>query len=571
MRVQGASAPPSEASAPPRETSAPPEHPSRPRWLHYSFTGLVVATLLGWASLTPTLLPRDAGFQGLVGAVAAAVGYALGVAIAWTGRQVTDRRPPPTAMRRLWWGLGCVAGAGTLVMLWLARQWQSDLHDLMGMPDATPASTPLTVLVAVALFVGLVAVGRATRRASRWTGHQFTRFLPAALGRALGVITVAVLLTLVVQGVLLNGTLRVLDATFAAVNQETTASTELRGVPDVALDTGSSVRWDSLGRMGREFVAETSAPTAISAFSGTPAERPVRVYVGLESSDDPRVRARTAVEELIRTGGFDREVLTVVTTTGTGWVDQQAVAPLEYMYGGDTATVATQYSYLPSWLSFIVDRNRAEEAGRTLFDAVYDHWSTLPADSRPRLLVFGESLGSFGAEAAFSGVDDIRNRTDGALFVGPTHVNPVWSELTENRDPGSPQWLPVSHDGADVRFMATPGDRTRPPGPWATPRVAYLQHASDPITWWSPSLLLSEPDWLEERRGYDVLPQTRWFPLVTFFQMSADLTVANVVPEGHGHRFGLDQVDAWAAVAPPPGWTAADTARLRAAIPPPAD
>ena len=44
---------------------------------------------------------------------------------------------------------------------------------------------------------------------------------------------------------------------------------------------------------------------------------------------------------------------------------------LEYMTGGDSAIVAIQYSYLPSWISYLVDQSTAGEAGRALFDAVY--------------------------------------------------------------------------------------------------------------------------------------------------------------------------------------------------------
>ena len=75
--------------------------------------------------------------------------------------------------------------------------------------------------------------------------------------------------------------------------------------------------------------------------------------------------------ELDRTGAFDREALVVVTTTGTGWVNSMAAGAIEYMYGGDSAIVATQYSYLPSALSFLADRGKAATAGRELFDAVY--------------------------------------------------------------------------------------------------------------------------------------------------------------------------------------------------------
>jgi uncharacterized membrane protein len=54
-----------------------------------------------------------------------------------------------------------------------------------------------------------------------------------------------------------------------------------------------------------------------------------------------------------------------------------------------------------------------------------------------------------------------------------------------------------------------------------------------------------------------------WFPFLTFFQVSADLAVANSVPDGHGHKFGLVSVDAWAEVLPPEGWTDADTESLQ--------
>jgi uncharacterized membrane protein len=33
-------------------------------------------------------------------------------------------------------------------------------------------------------------------------------------------------------------------------------------------------------------------------------------------------------------------------------------------------------------------------------------------------------------------------------------------------------------------------------------------------------------------------------------------------PPGYGHDYRLDYVDGWSQVAPPPGWTEADTARL---------
>ncbi|MGE5765144.1 MAG: alpha/beta-hydrolase family protein, partial [Mycobacterium leprae] len=105
-----------------------------------------------------------------------------------------------------------------------------------------------------------------------------------------------------------------------------------------------------------------------------------------------------------------------------------------------------------------------------------------------------------------------------------------------------------------------------PDAPWGHPRIGYLQHASDPITWWNPDLLFSEPDWLREPPGYDRPGDMFWFPVVTFLQVSADMAVAVDVPDGHGHRYVKDVVNAWAAVLQPPGWTPEKTGRLRATI-----
>lgn len=74
----------------------------------------------------------------------------------------------------------------------------------------------------------------------------------------------------------------------------------------------------------------------------------------------------------------------MVTVTGTGWVDPDAASSIEYLHGGDTALVGLQYSYLPSWISFLVDRDEAAEAGTALYRHVHRRWSQLPAERRPK-------------------------------------------------------------------------------------------------------------------------------------------------------------------------------------------
>lgn len=125
--------------------------------------------------------------------------------------------------------------------------------------------------------------------------------------------------------------------------------------------------------------------------------------------------------------------------------------------------------------------------------------------------------------------------------------------------------LPTYDGGVTVRFADSPPDFSSE-GSWPAPRVAYLQHANDPVTWWDWSLALHKPDWLSEPRGRDVSPAIRWIPVITMLQLGADQLVANDVPNGQGHQFGTAPAVAWATILPPPGWTSSDTTRLVARI-----
>jgi uncharacterized membrane protein len=229
---------------------------------------------------------------------------------------------------------------------------------------------------------------------------------------------------------------------------------------------------------------------------------PIRIYSGLASASDAEARSALAVRDLERAGGFQRKYLLVVSTTGSGWVDPALSDSFEYLTGGDSAIVALQYSYLPSWISYLVDQSKAREAGRALFDAVYGPWSQLPQDKRPRLLVAGESLGSFGGETAFSGEQSLANLTDGALFAGPPNFNTLFREFSDHRDAGSPEVQPIYHDGRIVRFADDATTDIPPDGqPWPASRVLYMMHPSDPIVWWSPHLVFSDPDRRASRQG----------------------------------------------------------------------
>jgi uncharacterized membrane protein len=305
----------------------------------------------------------------------------------------------------------------------------------------------------------------------------------------------------------------------------------------------------------------------ITKLTHHPAMEPVRIYAGLASADGADAQAALAVKDLQRAGGFQRKNLLVVTTTGSGWVDPALVDTFEYLSNGDCATVAIQYSYLPSWISYLVDQSKALAAGRALFDAVYGVWAKLPQGDRPKLYVAGESLGSFGGEAAFTGENDLANRTSGALFAGPPNFNTLFREFSDHRDPGSPEVQPVYQDGRIVRFTNDASTGIPPKGkPWEGSRILYMLHPSDPIVWWSPHLIFSEPDWISEPPGKDVLKGIFWVPFVTFWEITADLPFSTGVPAGHGHKYTGEYVDGWDAVMQPSGVTAQDLASLRKII-----
>jgi uncharacterized membrane protein len=532
----------------------------------YTFTGTAVGLLFLWLSMTPSLLPRGPMFQGIVSGAAGAIGYGHGVFGVWLARFMTSRRNSPPAPRWAWPILVVIGLLGVVLGEVYFRSWQDHVRDLMGVPRLQWYNYVQAAMLSIVVLFAFVEIGQLIGKLIRFLVRQLNRVAPP---RVLFVAVVAIFLAVsiaLLNGVVVRGIMDVLNKTFSRVNNELDPN---HPAPTTTLRSGgpgSLASWESLGHQGRIFVRGGPTVAQLTAFNNAPATEPIRAYAGLQSADGIRATAELAARELEREGGLTRKVIAVATTTGTGWINAAEADSLEYMYNGDTAIVSMQYSFLPSWLSFLVDKENARQAGQALFEAVDQRVRALPEARRPKIVVFGESLGSFGGEAPFLSPNNIIARTNGALFSGPTFNNTMRDYIVANRDPGSPEWLPVFDDGANVRFAARAENLGRPEAPWGQPRVAYLQHASDPIAWWSPDLLFSEPDWLREPRGYDVSGDMNWIPVVTFLQVSADMAVAVDVPDGHGHRYIKDVVNAWAAVMQPPGWTPEKTERLRAMV-----
>ncbi|CAN5675632.1 alpha/beta-hydrolase family protein [soil metagenome] len=558
------------SDAPPASPVPAPPSTLRVFSLRHSRAGVVVALLFFALSLAPSLLPRSGLFQGLVSGITMAIGYGLGVTISWLWRYLG--LPVATMANRR----GRIVLIGTLVAIavlvvlsiWQQVGWQNDVRDLFGMDDIGPMEwlpiVPITLLVTFLLLLAARGVRRLFGLIVGWAD----RILPPRVARVTGFVAVTVLLIFLISGVLIDGLFAVANQSFS-VSDDTT----LEGLvqPEAAERSGSpesTSEWDLLGKQGRRFVATGPTVEELDEFSGGDAVTPIRVYAGIKSADDIQGRADLVLAELKRTGAFDRDVLVVATTTGTGFLEPNAMNAIEYLYNGDTAIAGVQYSYLPSWISLLADQEITKDTSQIVFDTVHEYWASLPEATRPKLYVFGLSLGSFGVESILNSINVLNAPVDGALMAGPPFVNDLWRQITDDRDPGSPESLPIYEDGRTVRFTAHKDALGVPTGTWGESKVVYIQHASDPVVFFSPNLAYKSPDWLENgQRGPDVSPEMDWVPLVTMWQVLFDLPGAGDVPPGYGHLYtSSEYLTAWLGIARPDGWSDSDTEPLRALL-----
>lgn len=529
-------------------------------------SGLFGATLMFALAMTPSLLPRGPVYMGAIAGVAAAAGYGMGVFLAWLVGRVGHWRLSETHRRYLWRLAIFVVPTVGMTAIVLGDMWQNQVRRLVG--EQPLAGYHFLVIFAVAVMFAAMIIGTARfiRLLYRALFARLVRRIPPIVSVVAATLGVILLLIFVLRGVVFSGFVRVANFTYSNRNDGTPPGVSQTTLAERSGGPASFVNWNSLGYMGRGYIGSGVTRTEIEAWSGRPAKEPIMVYVGLESAGSPEDRAALALAELKRTGAFERKYLSVITPTGTGWIEQGATDALAYTAGGDVAMASIQYSYLPSWISFMVDRDNAREAGKALYDQVYDYWRTLPADRRPQLVAYGLSLGSFGGQAAFSGLSDLQARTEGAIFVGTPHDSEPWGSFVVRRDPSSPEILPIYQSGKNVRFAATNTEIDADDADWQASRILYMQHASDPVVWWSLNLLFGRPDWLSEAPGFDRTADMHWIPVVTFLQVSVDQFFATTVPNGHGHNYVNTMVAGWDAVLRDTPWTSSQLGELQEII-----
>jgi uncharacterized membrane protein len=309
--------------------------------------------------------------------------------------------------------------------------------------------------------------------------------------------------------------------------------------PLVSGSAASLLPFADLGQQGRRYVTDVLTPELIGEVMGEEAvAHPIRTYVGFNSEPLYQTgRAELALAELDRTGAFDRSHLLLVSPTGTGWVDHTLIETAEFLTRGDIATCCVQYGRYPSFLS-VQKVALGQGQFRLLLWGVKQRLAERPPERRPRVLVFGESLGAWTSSDVimFQGIEGFDHYgIDRALWVGLPWLA-KWSRSGMAR--GASALVPEGTVGVFDRHeqLAALSDEQR-----ARLRAVILSHDNDPIAVLGPELLVRRPVWLADgQRGRGVPEHMHWRPLITFVQTAMDAANAMVSVPGEFGSFGHD-------------------------------
>ena len=540
-----------------------------------STVGLVGAACGYAAALTPSLLPHALTFLLLLTALGTLAGYAIGATASWAANKVpwVHRHHP---RRWIQFAIVAVIWLPALVFTPVSVGWQAEQQSALDMPTTLPGTVTVVAVTAVVAALLLIA-GRSIRLATNKIAALLTRRgplhgwvsrrQPSHVHRSVLAVRVGVAGVLVVAAfVVIQVGLGLLISSYDSENADASGQSPARvgansGSPD------SLAPWSTLGREGRFYVSNAMTPAAIEAVTEEPAEVPVRVYVGMQQGQTPAERSDLAVAELDRVGAWDREYLAIMAATGTGWIDPDAINSMEIVTGGDVTSVAVQYSAVPSWIGFVVDPETTQVQNDSTVNAILAAWRAKPEGERPTLILFGESLGAFGSQAAWpegSTPAEVTAEIKHIVWIGPPSQSRLWKRWQADRTAG-PMWQPVIGDGDIARAYISDVELEQAI-PSAGPVITFSAHPNDPVVYWSPDLLLQKPDWLDQPLGPGVDPHMRWFPVITYLQVGMDLISGGAPPEV-GHNYAADAGPAIALTVNPAGWTPAKTQSLVKALP----
>lgn len=542
-----------------------------PAWARLDSGGVLVGLVLVGLSMTPSMLPRPAYYQGIVSGFAFALGYAIGMTL-WTVLRKVIRWRSAWLTRYGWTIIVGVWLVTFVVLVQYATRWQNGVRTTVGMDPLTGYEGWLILIIAVATAAVLIAIGRAIAKLFWAIVRKFRGLLgeDRRRGNAMAVCGAAVVVGVgFTLAFIALATAAVLfldnrwDARNAAMHEDTPRPTSqlTSGGP------GSLIAWEDVGSKGRSILANGPTVGDIENVTGQPAIEPIRIYIGFESAPTYAERADLAVRELERTHAEDRAVVVIPGLTGTGWLEPQAIDALEYLHGGDTAMVAAQYSTSPSWVSSMFHPDQSIAGTSALVSAVHAWWADLPEDNRPQLVVYGLSLGAAALQSVYGTPDSLIAGVEGAVFAGTPSGTPLDEHLRASRDPGTTAVNPVLSATPQVRYFSD-SPSVEAAGPeWLAPRIAYLEHGNDPVVWVNWSIFYRKPEWLSAGQRSDaVSPDMHYIPIVTGLQSLADMAMAGAVPDDAGHKYGDSTFLAWVAITGNSGLEADALQRVRSVL-----
>ena len=524
-----------------------------------SFLGVIAALAMYAVSVSPSLMARSWAWHAVASGILVACGYVAGVVvqnvaqlvIRLTGLTISASEPVE---------LGFRIGIGALFALWWiyaviqSYRRARKAAALVNMPGETFGEYLLGTAGAVVVSWMLLRIVGALNRLCWMLIASLDAHMPRPAAIVVSMVILFAIMFFLTSKVILRGGIGFFRRKAEQLNMRTARGIYQPVVPERSASPASPVTWESVGGQGRVFLGRGPSRLDIAQVCGGVAMEPIRVYSGMPTGGSGiEQAAATVVAELHRTGAFDRAVSLIAASTGSGWVDEWQVQPLEFLTRGNCATASLQYSYVPSALNWLTGLEPAQEASAALFAAVRAELDLMDEADRPALFVCGESLGAFASQSVFESFEDVLARVDGALWVGTPSFTPMHAALTAARHKGSPEVAPVVHNARRVRFVNEPSDlRTdlygRELGPWGFPRVVYAQHPSDPVVWWTNKLIWTQPDWLRERAGRDVSLNVEFTRFATYIQVLADLPVAGTAPGGHGHTYHEELIPLWRGI-----------------------
>lgn len=524
-----------------------------------SLIGVVGALVMYGVSVSPSLLARSWQWHAVASGVLSAVGYIVGLTIQRfyalvvprLGVEITAPKSVSIAFRAV-----LLLGFFLWFLRWLLQSYRERkrANHLVGMRGETLGEYLLGTFCAFILMLALLGIAWGLQWIGRAIVIVLSRWMPMVFALALSLLILIVIVYALTSQVLLKLGINFFTRHARKMNNRTAKGIVQPQAPERSGSPQSRSSWRAVGGQGRVFLGRGPSRADIEAVTGCSAMVPIRVYAGMpEEGQSLQSAADLVVEELHRTGAFDRSVILIATSTGSGWVDEWQVQPLEYLTRGNCATASMQYSFVPSSINFLTDLDVSEEAAVILFETIRRAVDEIPEDRRPALFVCGESLGAYASQHVFSGIVDVLSRTDGALWVGTPAFTPMHAELTAIRHRGSPEVAPVVANGRHVRFVNVPENLWsdvygRELGDWNFPRVVYAQHPSDPVVWWNSELVWHKPDWISEKVDGDVSLRMQYTRGATYIQVLVDMPVAGTAPGGHGHTYHEELIPLWEAI-----------------------